>query len=124
MKATKTKAVAARKTKKRSIKPTRSDKPTRVRANKTSEPQVQIDAVRADTKLSTIIKLLSRREGATLAQMSDATGWQTHSVRGFLAPAIVQAAIDGKLPPDLVTSRIRSDLPLSWTEQRKALDLD
>jgi hypothetical protein len=41
----------------------------------------------------------------------------------FLAPDIVQAAIDGKLPPDLVMTRISSDLPLSWSQQREALAL-
>jgi hypothetical protein len=38
--------------------------------------------------------------------------------------AIVGAAIDGKLPPNLVTSRIRPELPRSQTEQRKAFGLD
>ena len=40
------------------------------------------------TKLSRVIGLLSRQGGATLAELCDATGWQTHSVRGALAGAL------------------------------------
>lgn len=29
--------------------------------------------------------LLERPEGATIAQMTEASGWQPHSVRGFVA---------------------------------------
>lgn len=37
------------------------------------------------TKGADVLTLLQRPEGATNAQMMEATGWQTHSVRGFLA---------------------------------------
>ena len=29
--------------------------------------------------------MLRRHEGATVAQLADATGWQAHTVRGFFA---------------------------------------
>jgi hypothetical protein len=32
-----------------------------------------------------VLVLLRREEGATLAQIMDATGWQPQTVRGFLA---------------------------------------
>ncbi len=32
-----------------------------------------------------MIALLRRAEGASVAQIMDATGWQPHTVRGFLA---------------------------------------
>ena len=38
-----------------------------------------------ETKQSIIINLLSREEGATLAELIDATGWKPHSVRGHLS---------------------------------------
>ena len=36
-------------------------------------------------KGATIVMLLRRKEGATLADLTKATGWQPHSVRGFLS---------------------------------------
>lgn len=37
------------------------------------------------SKSDKLIALLSRPQGATIEQMMEATGWQAHSVRGFLA---------------------------------------
>ena len=40
---------------------------------------------REATKLQQVLALLRRPEGATIAQIAEATGWQPHTVRGFLA---------------------------------------
>lgn len=40
------------------------------------------------SKLDLIVSMLARSEGASLAELVDATGWQTHSVRGALAGAL------------------------------------
>jgi site-specific DNA recombinase len=40
----------------------------------------------------------------------------------FLAPDIVQAIIDGKLPRGLGISQM-TDLPAHWTEQRRQLGI-
>jgi hypothetical protein len=40
---------------------------------------------REGTKQETVLALLRRDEGATIVQIIDATGWQSHTVRGFLA---------------------------------------
>jgi hypothetical protein len=40
---------------------------------------------REGTKQETVLALLRRAEGATIAQICDATGWQQHTVRGFFA---------------------------------------
>lgn len=45
-------------------------------------------APKAASKLDTLEKLLKRKNGATIAEMSKATGWQQHSVRGALAGAM------------------------------------
>jgi hypothetical protein len=45
-------------------------------------------AVGKQTKQQTCLDLLGRREGATIEDLEQATGWQKHSVRGFLAGAV------------------------------------
>ena len=40
------------------------------------------------TKKETVLALLRRPQGATLAELREATGWQSHSVRGFLSGAL------------------------------------
>jgi len=40
---------------------------------------------REGTKQQAVLTLLRRDEGATIAQIMEATGWQSHTVRGFLA---------------------------------------
>lgn len=43
---------------------------------------------REGTKQAVLIYLLKRPEGATLPQMTEATGWQVHTVRGAMAGAL------------------------------------
>jgi hypothetical protein len=43
---------------------------------------------RQGSKESQVIALLRRPEGATLAQIGESTGWQTHTIRGFFAAAL------------------------------------
>ena len=40
---------------------------------------------RPETKRATVLTLLRRPEGASVAQVTDATGWAPHTVRGFFA---------------------------------------
>ncbi|WP_233256255.1 DUF3489 domain-containing protein [Falsiroseomonas bella] len=40
---------------------------------------------REGTKQETVLAMLRREEGATIAQICEATGWQGHTVRGFFA---------------------------------------
>lgn len=41
-------------------------------------------------KLGVIADLLKRPEGATIQQLMDATGWQSHSIRGAMAGALTR----------------------------------
>ena len=70
-------------------KPPRSveSKAERVAAAKTLR---KIDEPRAErvTKQERVLTLLSQSEGASIDEMMQATDWQQHSVRGFLAGTV------------------------------------
>src|SRR5687767_12434771 len=51
-------------------------------------------------KGATIIEMLRRKEGVTLIDLTKATGWQPHSVRGFLS-----AQVGKKLGLKLVSTK-------------------
>ncbi|RWP02518.1 MAG: DUF3489 domain-containing protein [Mesorhizobium sp.] len=42
----------------------------------------------ADTKTDTVLKKLRLAKGATIEALMEATGWQPHSVRGFLSGTV------------------------------------
>ena len=52
-------------------------------ATKESKPRT-----RESSKQAEVIRMLQRPEGATIAQICDATGWQSHTVRGTFAGAL------------------------------------
>ncbi|MGD9711384.1 MAG: DUF3489 domain-containing protein [Thermomicrobiales bacterium] len=51
---------------------------------KTSEAKAK-EPVAPTSKAETILALLRRKKGASIDEMQQATGWQAHSVRGFLS---------------------------------------
>jgi len=41
-----------------------------------------------------VVAILQRKNGATLSELMQATGWQAHSVRGFIAGALKGAGYE------------------------------
>jgi hypothetical protein len=56
------------------------------------EPNAGGVTFRDGSKGSTIVSLLKLKNGATIAELTKATGWQAHSVRGFLSGALKKKA--------------------------------
>lgn len=51
------------------------------KTRRTSVPTSQ----RGDNKKTLVTTLLKRPDGATVAQIAEATGWQKHTIRGFIS---------------------------------------
>lgn len=56
------------------------------------------------SKQQIVIELLSTAEGATLAAIQEATGWQAHTVRGMIS-----ATLKKKLGLNIVSSQINGE---------------
>jgi hypothetical protein len=46
---------------------------------------------REGSKMAQVVALMQRKNGVTLAELMEATGWQAHSCRGFVAGALKRA---------------------------------
>lgn len=55
--------------------------------NRTNPPSPP-DAPKPAGKIALLLDLLQRKDGATIAEMTAATGWQAHSVRGAISGTI------------------------------------
>jgi hypothetical protein len=63
--------------------------PRRQRRSKSAvRSRGRVKLAAAKTKRQACLDLLNRPEGATVEELQSATGWQQHSVRGFLAGAV------------------------------------
>ncbi len=56
--------------------------------NRADRPPATTSSGKAGTKAHTLIALLKSKRGATIAGLMSATGWQAHSIRGFLSGAL------------------------------------
>ncbi len=52
------------------------------------KPTRSISEASAPSKTDLVLKKLRTAKGVTIAQLSEVTGWQIHSVRGFLSGTV------------------------------------
>ena len=72
--------VNPKKTKPAAKKTAKDAKPASKKASKAKDA-----AAREGSKKQIVLDLLRRKEGATMAEIARATGWQNHSIRGFMS---------------------------------------
>ena len=64
---------------------TTTHKPVKPKRGTEPQPPSAKQMERTETKKARILTMLRAPNGVTIHAMADATGWQQHSVRGFLA---------------------------------------
>lgn len=67
-----------------SVRPASEPKRARKRRQKTDQPT----RTRANSKQATLIEMLKRPDGATARELMEASGWQAHTLRGFISGAL------------------------------------
>ena len=79
---------AATKKAKASKKPAKSKKVATPK--KTAKATKAKGAAKPGSKAAIVLDLMRRKEGATLAEIAKATGWQNHSIRGFVSGHVIK----------------------------------
>ena len=88
----------------------KSSASSRKRLNSKKEATAPI-GLRSGTKQSAAIEMLRSRDGASIETLTKATGWQQHSVRGFLAGVVrkrLQLDLESTVVAGIRTYRIKA----------------
>ena len=64
--------------------------PKKAKATKAARTKKGAAVPREFSKKAIVLEMLRRKEGATLAEIMEATSWQAHSVRGFISGTITK----------------------------------
>ena len=74
---------------KKATRPARKAKAAKPAAKKASAKKATATTTKVEakgtSKKDAVLALISRKSGATLAEIMEATGWQKHTVRGFIS---------------------------------------
>ena len=81
-------APKAKKAPKSAAKPA-SKKEAKPASKKTAKAK-DASVPREFSKKAIVLDLLRRKEGATMAEIAKATGWQNHSIRGFISGTLTK----------------------------------
>lgn len=102
---------------------TRAPAATTTLVRKREAPLEQQPAEGPVTKNAQLLQLLNRPEGASIEDMMQATQWQQHSVRGFLAGTVKKklglALTSSKAEGDVRRYRIASDRRRAFSATRR-----
>ena len=91
---------------------------SKVRAKAARRQTTNDHQTRANSKQARVLVLLRRPSGATIATVRRSTGWQPHTVRGFLAAVVRKSSAQ----PDLATTL--QDLARVYENQAKLADAE
>jgi len=83
---TTTKTASPKKAKATSKKTAKAKKAATKKAMKPTKAK----ATKSGSKTAIVLDLMRRKDGATLAEIAKATGWQNHSIRGFVSGHVIK----------------------------------
>lgn len=62
--------------------------PRKTKAAKKASPKPEANVARDGSKKAIVLAMMKRPDGATLSEITQETGWQPHTVRGFISATI------------------------------------
>ena len=68
--------------------PTKKKTTTKKPVRKSAKQSATVKTKDAQSKSAKVLEMLTRPQGATSHELMDATGWQAHSLRGFISAVL------------------------------------